>query len=100
MKPCHPLLRRLWRVALWLFALAVLALLARAAQAIEWREVVAALAAYDIATLVDGVLPAGRSTTRWDGRDSGGRSVASGVYSYRLTVEGSAPLSRKMVLLK
>jgi hypothetical protein len=53
-----------------------------------------------VITLVDDVRPAGRTTTRWNGHDSGGRPAASGIYSYRLSVEGEAPLTRKMVLLK
>jgi uncharacterized membrane protein YbhN (UPF0104 family) len=76
MKPRHPLLRRLWRVALWVFALAVLALLARAAQAIEWREVVAAIAAYDIATLVAAVLMTAVSYLVYSGYDLAARRYA------------------------
>ena len=69
------------------------------------RDTRALLEVFDITgrrviTLVDGVLPAGRSTTRWNGLDSSGRRAASGVYSYRLTVKGEPALTRKMVLLK
>ena len=35
---------------------------------------------------------------QWDGRNTGGNSVRSGVYFYRLTA-GERPLARKMVLL-
>ena len=35
----------------------------------------------------------------WDGRDSGGVAVASGVYFYRLRV-GEVQLTRKMLLVK
>ena len=52
-----------------------------------------------VRTLVEKQLPAGRYRTLWDGRDAGGRPVASGVYIYRLT-EGERNLSRKMSLLK
>jgi flagellar hook assembly protein FlgD len=33
-----------------------------------------------VATLVDGVVPAGRHTETWDGLDSQGRKVSAGVY--------------------
>ncbi len=44
-------------------------------------------------------LEAGRHTLVWDGRDAQGRSVASGMYLYRLTV-GEQALVRKIILLK
>ncbi|MFC5569973.1 YbhN family protein [Lysobacter yangpyeongensis] len=47
MKPRHPLLRRLWRIAWWLSPLAILVLLARAARAIDWTHVLGAMAGYD-----------------------------------------------------
>lgn len=50
-------------------------------------------------TLLDaGEVAAGPHSVVWNGRDARGRSVASGVYFYRL--EGSAEAPRKMVLLK
>jgi len=52
-----------------------------------------------VAELADGRLSAGVKSYSWDGRDSGGNSVASGVYFYRLTA-GDQMLTRKMVLLK
>jgi|GEM_PF-5505110 len=36
----------------------------------------------------------------WDGRDSVGNSVGSGIYYYRLTSESGQSASRKMILLK
>jgi flagellar hook assembly protein FlgD len=52
-----------------------------------------------VVTVLDGgVQAAGAHTLSWDGRDQRGKSVASGVYFYRL--EGSAETPRKMVLLK
>jgi len=53
----------------------------------------ARLAVYDIAgrlvrVLVDGELPAGSHEASWDGRDSGGRGMASGSYFARLTANG------------
>ena len=69
------------------------------------ESVPVSLAVYDVAgrrvaTLVDGeVTPAGRYERVWNGRDDRGRTVASGVYFYRL---GAGPYSetRRMVLLK
>ena len=53
-----------------------------------------------IRTLVDGDRPAGTYSVVWDGRDDTGRDVASGVYLYRLEVEGQYVQSRPMVLLR
>ena len=44
-------------------------------------------------------LPAGRYTAQWDGRDESGKSVSSGVYFYRLRVNG-AEATRRMVLTR
>ena len=41
-----------------------------------------------IATLVDGVQPAGRHVASWDGRDASGFPVAAGVYLVRLESGG------------
>jgi hypothetical protein len=49
--------------------------------------------------LVDTRATAGRHLATWDGTDASGRSVASGVYFYRLRA-GAFDASRKMVLLK
>jgi hypothetical protein len=49
--------------------------------------------------LADGVFAAGEHELTWDGRDSDGRSVSSGIYFYRL-VTPEASLSKKMMLLK
>ena len=51
-----------------------------------------------VATLVDGPHQAGTYTVRWDGRDDDGRTLASGVYLYRLTAEGFVQ-TRKMVVI-
>ena len=51
-----------------------------------------------VATLVDGQQGAGAYVARWDGTDAAGRAAASGVYFYRLTVDG-AHWTGKMVLL-
>jgi aminopeptidase N len=50
-------------------------------------------------TLLDRHLPAGSHETVWNGTDSKGNQVASGVYFYRLT-SGERTLTRKMVLLR
>ncbi len=52
-----------------------------------------------VATLVNTLRPPGNHTARWNGRDSRGRAVSSGVYFYRLTTEGFVD-TRKMLLLK
>ncbi len=52
-----------------------------------------------VRTLVDGPLAAGGHTASWDGRDTSGRLVASGVYSYVLESERESA-ARKMVLLR
>jgi len=53
----------------------------------------------EVTTLVDGVMPAGQNVTVWNGRDSQGDSVASGVYLYRLTANGFVE-TKKMILMK
>lgn len=52
-----------------------------------------------VATLVDGVLPAGKHTVVWNGKTSDGRLMASGLYFYTLKTEGYTA-TRKMMLLK
>ena len=52
-----------------------------------------------VATLVDGVQPAGRHTAYWDGRMNSGVEVASGIYIYRLRV-GERQQARKLLLLR
>jgi len=59
---------------------------------------------YDISgrlvnTLVDGSLPAGSNRVIWDGRDSSGAPVASGIYFCRASV-GEWNEARKVVLLR
>jgi hypothetical protein len=52
-----------------------------------------------VATLLDARRSAGYYDIMWDGRDSNGEPVASGVYFYRLeTAEGT--VSKKMLLLR
>ena len=52
-----------------------------------------------VRTLIDERQSAGNHTVTWDGRDSHGDVVASGVYFYRLSV-GNVLHSKKMLLLK
>lgn len=49
--------------------------------------------------LGDELLPAGVHEMRWDGRDDGGREVASGVYLYRLRSDGFVA-TKKMALIR
>jgi len=52
-----------------------------------------------VRTLVDGSLSAGEHRAEWDGTGDDGRRVPSGVYLYRLVVDGQAA-GRRMVLLE
>lgn len=52
-----------------------------------------------VATVHDGTLSEGRHVVSWNGQDSAGRPVASGVYVYALTADRQT-LSKKMMLLK
>jgi hypothetical protein len=59
---------------------------------------------YDVAgravrTLVSGYQSSGRKRVEWNGRDDGGKAVASGVYFYRLST-GNFCETRKIVLVK
>lgn len=72
--------------------------------AVRSRPSAVTLKIYNIAgqlvrTLVDGPQGPGYHTVSWDGSDSRGRRVASGVYIYRLASEGVRQL-RRMVLLR
>jgi hypothetical protein len=62
------------------------------------------LQVYDVAgrlvsTLVDGVQTPGRKQVTWDGRNSRGNAVATGVYFYKMTGPGFEQ-TRKMVMMK
>ena len=52
-----------------------------------------------VTTLLEQRLTAGRHAITWDGLDSAGRRVPSGVYFYRLQADGPA-IARKMVLFE
>jgi hypothetical protein len=47
-----------------------------------------------VATLEDGLLPAGEHAARWDGRDASGVRLSPGVYLAKLTGRGGAQVSR------
>lgn len=53
----------------------------------------------NVRVLVDEQMPAGNYTVTWDGRNSSGNTVASGVYFYRVTTQFGAE-TRKMLMLK
>ena len=57
------------------------------------------LAGQQVAQLVYGPRPAGLYAVHWDGRSDAGRSLATGVYLYRLQTE-SQTLTRKLLLLR
>ena len=53
----------------------------------------------EIQVLVDGILPAGRHTVVWNGRDEAGQAASSGIYFYRLSSDAHSD-QKKMLLLK
>lgn len=53
----------------------------------------------EVRALVDREMPAGDHSTHWDGKDSQGRRVSSGIYIYRMRF-GNEIKTRKMVVLK
>jgi formylglycine-generating enzyme required for sulfatase activity len=52
----------------------------------------------NIATLIDAERPAGHHRAVWNGLDGRGQGVATGIYIYRLTVDGLAS-SQRMVMI-
>ncbi|UCG52647.1 MAG: T9SS type A sorting domain-containing protein, partial [Candidatus Latescibacterota bacterium] len=52
-----------------------------------------------VRSIVDGNVTAGRKSVTWDGTDTSGNPVSSGVYFYRLAT-GKRTITKKMVLLK
>lgn len=53
-----------------------------------------------VRTLVDDTVAAGLHAVTWDGRDSGGARLSSGVYFYRLIADGRGTLTRKALFLR
>ncbi|MBP8975480.1 MAG: T9SS type A sorting domain-containing protein [Bacteroidetes bacterium] len=54
----------------------------------------------EIVTLVSGQKPAGTYTIKWDGRNSEGRQVGSGVYFYQLRCGNGFISTKKMSLIR
>ncbi|MCK4237192.1 MAG: T9SS type A sorting domain-containing protein, partial [Candidatus Krumholzibacteria bacterium] len=52
-----------------------------------------------VRTLVKGAMPGGRHTAQWDGRNTNGEPVSSGIYFVRFNMGGFKSI-RKMVLLR
>jgi hypothetical protein len=65
----------------------------------DTRLVVYNILGQRVAVLVDQTLPAGSHSIRWDGRNSSGNRIASGVYFYLLT-SGNHNSVRKLLLIK
>jgi flagellar hook assembly protein FlgD len=53
-----------------------------------------------VKTLSNSVYPQGNHNVVWNGRDDNGQPVGSGVYFYRLHVDGKTLATRKCLLLK
>ncbi|MDD4051175.1 MAG: S8 family serine peptidase [candidate division Zixibacteria bacterium] len=53
-----------------------------------------------IRTLAYGPHETGEFSVVWDSKDLNGQTVASGIYLYRLTVNGTENITKKMVLMK
>jgi flagellar hook assembly protein FlgD len=53
-----------------------------------------------VAMIADGTFPAGKTTLTWDGKSDSGTDLASGMYLYRMTLDGERACSRKMMILK
>ena len=52
-----------------------------------------------VATLFDGVAPAGASLAHWDGHDAAGAAVSPGVYFVRLA-SGAVTRTRRVTVLR
>lgn len=54
----------------------------------------------DVVTLFDKVVVPGEIQVRWDGKDKSGKVVPTGVYIYRLSVDGRFVQAKKTILMK
>ena len=70
------------------------------AAAVEVRLEVFNLLGQRVRTLADGARSAGVHSVTWDGRDDLGRSVAAGLYIYRISVDGHSRTGRMVLLDK
>jgi hypothetical protein len=52
----------------------------------------------EIVRLQEGLLPPGKQTAKWNGRNRAGQRVARGIYLYRLQAN-DAVITRKLMLL-
>lgn len=57
------------------------------------------IAGEKVASIFDGSLPAGKHQLSWDGKNTDGQTIPSGVYIYRLNA-GPVTLTGKMILLR
>ncbi|MCK4312468.1 MAG: right-handed parallel beta-helix repeat-containing protein [Candidatus Cloacimonetes bacterium] len=64
-----------------------------------WRIVIYNIKGQKVKTLVNEVLPAGEHSVIWNGRDSNGNRVSSGIYFYKLQ-SGKFEETKKMILIK
>jgi hypothetical protein len=71
----------------------------RLASALSVRLTIYDALGREIAILAEGFMQAGNHEVRWNGRDSNGNPVSSGVYLYRLVACGKAE-TRKMTLVR
>ena len=53
-----------------------------------------------VKTLLDCYMSPGRSEMLWDSKDDNGKKVSSGVYFYKLDVDGKTKKTKKMLMLK
>ena len=65
----------------------------------EVELVVYNISGQQVATLAQGPYPSGEYTFTWDGRNTHGAELASGVYCYRLRANGREQ-TRKLILLR
>jgi lysophospholipase L1-like esterase len=68
-------------------------------QAVQVSLTIYNMLGQEVRKLVNGQQPAGYHTAVWDGRDSAGRRVPSGVYHYRLQA-GNFTVTKRMLMAK
>ena len=51
-----------------------------------------------VRTLVDGVIPAGRHSATWDGKDENGSAASNGIYFYRLRAGGEEMVGKAALI--